>query len=121
MVVPGSGSGSGSKIFEIASVVEKPAAYETSTKQALVGRYVLNSVVFDIIERGLNAHAGYELTDALAQLLGEERLLALSLGQDSVRIDCGQPSGYLRAIVTAAKKDAVLSDCLLEFFSESVE
>ena len=64
----------------------------------MVGRYVLTPRIFHHL-RTMPPGAGGEiqLTDGIARLLGEERVLAYAF--DGRRYDCGSKLGYLEATV----------------------
>ncbi|MEX2588405.1 MAG: UTP--glucose-1-phosphate uridylyltransferase [Actinomycetota bacterium] len=85
----------------VRSVVEKPDPDDAPSDLALIGRYVLDPSVFDILET-LPAGAGGEiqLTDALAVLAGSGRLIARRFR--GRRWDAGTKQGYLQATVSLA-------------------
>ena len=64
----------------------------------MVGRYVLTPRIFDLLA-SVRPGAGGEiqLTDGIAALLAEERVLATRL--HGRRYDCGSKLGYLQATV----------------------
>ena len=87
-------SGSG----RITQIVEKPAPEEAPSDSAVVGRYLLAPEIFDKLERiGQGAGGEIQLTDGIAQLLGEQSIYAYSF--TGTRYDCGSKLGYLQATV----------------------
>ncbi len=82
----------------IVRMVEKPKPGTTTSTLAVVGRYVLTPSLFHHL-RTMPAGAGGEiqLTDGIARLLGEERVLAYEF--EGRRYDCGSKLGYLEATV----------------------
>ncbi len=82
----------------ITRIVEKPQPGSTPSTLAVVGRYVLTPRVFHHL-RTMPPGAGGEiqLTDGIARLLLEERVLAYRF--DGRRYDCGRKLGYLEATV----------------------
>jgi len=88
----------GGRWAPIGKIVEKPKPGTTSSTLAVVGRYVLTPRIFHHL-RGIAAGAGTEiqLTDAIAGLLVEERVLAFAF--EGRRYDCGSKLGYLEATV----------------------
>jgi UTP--glucose-1-phosphate uridylyltransferase len=82
----------------ISRMVEKPKPGTTPSTLAVVGRYVLTSRLFHHL-RTMPAGAGGEiqLTDGIARLLTEERVLAYAF--EGRRYDCGSKLGYLEATV----------------------
>lgn len=85
----------------VRAVVEKPHPDEAPSDLALIGRYVLDPSVFDILET-LPPGAGGEiqLTDALEVLAGRGRLMARRFR--GRRWDAGTKQGYLQATVSLA-------------------
>jgi UTP--glucose-1-phosphate uridylyltransferase len=88
----------GQRIARITRIVEKPKPGTSPSTLAVIGRYVLPSRIFHHL-RSVSAGAGGEiqLTDAIAALLKEERVLAYTF--DGRRYDCGSKLGYLEATV----------------------
>lgn len=82
----------------ISRIVEKPKPGSTPSTLAVVGRYVLTPRVFHHL-RTMPPGAGGEiqLTDGIARLLAEERVMAYRF--DGRRYDCGRKLGYLEATV----------------------
>jgi len=82
----------------IVEIVEKPAPADAPSNLAVVGRYLLTPEIFDKLENiGRGAGGEIQLTDGIANLLGEAAVYAYSF--DGVRYDCGSKLGYLQATV----------------------
>lgn len=99
------GTSVGERLMEVSGMVEKPKREDAPSRQAVVGRYILTPRIFDLLE-STERGAGNEiqLTDAIARLLKEERVLAYNfLGR---RFDCGSKLGYLKAQVEFALEHA---------------
>ena len=88
----------GERIGRIVRIVEKPKPGTTPSTLAVVGRYVLSPRIFHHL-RTMPPGAGGEiqLTDGIARLLLEERVLAYEF--EGRRYDCGSKLGYLEATV----------------------
>ncbi len=88
----------GERVGRITRIVEKPKPGTSSSTLAVVGRYVLSPRIFHHL-RTMPAGAGGEiqLTDGIARLLAEERVLAYEF--EGRRYDCGSKLGYLEATV----------------------
>jgi UTP--glucose-1-phosphate uridylyltransferase len=86
------------RLAPIRRIIEKPKPGTTSSTLAVVGRYVLSPRIFHHL-RTMPAGAGGEiqLTDGIAHLLAEERVLAYEF--EGRRYDCGSKLGYLQASV----------------------
>jgi UTP--glucose-1-phosphate uridylyltransferase len=104
----------------ISRIVEKPKPGTTPSTLAVVGRYVLTSRLFDHL-RAVSPGAGGEiqLTDGIAALLGEERVLAYAF--EGRRYDCGSKLGYLEATVDFGLKHPELADAFAAFLRQSGE
>jgi UTP--glucose-1-phosphate uridylyltransferase len=85
-------------LARIHSIVEKPKPADAPSNLGVIGRYVLTPRVFDILSE-IRPGAGGEiqLTDAISELLGQERVFAVRL--PGRRYDCGSKLGYLQATV----------------------
>jgi UTP--glucose-1-phosphate uridylyltransferase len=85
-------------IHEVGGLVEKPSPAKAPSRQAVIGRYVLEPSIFSILEN-LSTGAGgeYQLTDALHQVALQNQLLALEL--EGTRYDIGDKAGYLEAVL----------------------
>jgi UTP--glucose-1-phosphate uridylyltransferase len=93
----------------ISAIVEKPRPELAPSTLAVVGRYVLSSKIFGLLER-TRAGAGGEiqLTDGIAALLKEERALAYRF--EGRRFDCGSRIGLVEATIQYALDHDDLAD-----------
>jgi UTP--glucose-1-phosphate uridylyltransferase len=72
----------------VSYIVEKPAPADAPSNLAVVGRYLLNPIVFDKLEKtGRGAGGEIQLTDAIADMLDESPVYAHAFTGD--RYDCG--------------------------------
>ena len=88
-------------IVEINQMIEKPSIENAPSNLAIVGRYILDHRVFDILEkqeRGLSQEI--QLTDAISSQIGEMPCFGYRI-QDE-RFDCGSKLGFLQANVSFA-------------------
>ena len=106
----------GERIGRITRIVEKPKPGTSSSTLAVVGRYVLSPRIFHHL-RTMPPGAGGEiqLTDGIAQLLREERVLAYQF--DGRRYDCGSKLGYLEATVDFGLQHAEVGDAFARFLA----
>lgn len=82
----------------ITKIVEKPSPDKAPSNLAVVGRYLLDGSIFDKLETiGKGAGGEIQLTDGIAELLGEKAVYAYKFMGD--RYDCGSKVGYLKATV----------------------
>lgn len=99
----------GARLYEARSIVEKPAPERAPSTLAVVGRYVLTPRIFHFLENlGAGAGGEIQLTDAIAGLMGEEKVLGYEF--EGRRYDCGSKLGYLQATVEYALKHPDLKD-----------
>jgi UTP--glucose-1-phosphate uridylyltransferase len=114
-----SAEGSG-RVQTIESIVEKPKPDVAPSNLAVVGRYVLTARIFEHLE-ATRAGAGGEiqLTDAIARLLEEERVLAYRFA--GRRFDCGSKLGYLEATVAYGLKHAEVGTAFRRSLARFVE
>lgn len=88
-------------LMEVSGIIEKPSVDKAPSNQAVVGRYILTPRIFELLENTQRG-AGNEiqLTDAIAELLKEQRVLSYNF--EGRRFDCGSKLGYLKAQVEFA-------------------
>ena len=88
---------------QVHGIVEKPKPADAPTTLGVVGRYILTPRIFHHLEK-VQAGAGGEiqLTDGLAALMQEEKMLAYRF--KGTRYDCGSKLGYLKATVALGLK-----------------
>jgi UTP--glucose-1-phosphate uridylyltransferase len=97
------------RISMVESIVEKPAPEDAPSNLAVVGRYILTPHIFDLLEQTQQGAGGeIQLTDAIAELLKDEQVLAYAF--EGKRFDCGSKLGYLQATVEYALKHPELKD-----------
>lgn len=89
-------------VKQVHGMVEKPAADEAPSTFAAAGRYLLDTAVFDAIDR-ITPGAGGELqvTDAIALLISEGHPVHVVVHRGG-RHDLGNPGSYVRAFVDFA-------------------
>jgi len=101
----------------IARIVEKPKPGTSASTLAVVGRYVLTPRIFHHL-RTMPPGAGGEvqLTDGIARLIAEERVLAYAF--QGRRYDCGSKLGYLEATVDFGLKHPELATDFAAFLRD---
>jgi UTP--glucose-1-phosphate uridylyltransferase len=104
-------------IWNVTAIVEKPDPSVAPSCWAVVGRYVLEPSVFEhlsALEPGVGGE--YQLTDALAALAREGRLVATPI--PAKRYDTGNKLDYLKANVEFALKRPDLRDDFAAYLKE---
>ncbi|MEY4730196.1 MAG: hypothetical protein RL020_1354 [Pseudomonadota bacterium] len=92
-------------LHKVSGMVEKPKPADAPSTLAVVGRYILKPRIFHYLEKiGAGSGGEIQLTDGIAALLHEERVLAYEF--QGKRYDCGSKLGYLEATLAYALKHA---------------
>ena len=98
IITPGETRGAAT---EVRGLVEKPSPEDAPSRLGVVGRYILQPDVMDVLGRGERGAGGeIQLTDAMAQLIGNQSFHALKV--DAVRHDCGDKAGFVLANLAIA-------------------
>ena len=104
-------------VYEVLSLVEKPALAQAPSHLGIVGRYILTPRIFDVLKHTPPGKNGeIQLTDALQLLLKQsfrEGLYACEL--EGTRYDTGTPLGWLKANVALALKRQDIGPELREY------
>ncbi len=104
----------GQRLGRVEQIIEKPPIDEAPSDLAVVGRYILTPRIFSLLEKTRKGAGGeIQLTDAIADLLGEEAVMAYTF--DGQRYDCGSKIGYLKATVEYALKHPQLKQEFLQY------
>lgn len=89
------------RLYRAQDLVEKPAPGKAPSNMAIIGRYVVEPQIFDILERvEADSHGEIQLTDGL-RLLRHMRLV-YAYNPLTHRYDVGDKLGYLAATVDLA-------------------
>jgi UTP--glucose-1-phosphate uridylyltransferase len=93
----------GPQLELVSGIVEKPKPEDAPSTLAVVGRYVLSGKIFNFLEQlGAGAGGEIQLTDGIAALMEQERVLAYRY--HGRRYDCGSKLGYLKAMTAMGLK-----------------
>lgn len=86
------------RLLDVRGMVEKPQPEEAPSRHAIIGRYILTPRIFELLERTPLGRGGeLQLTDAIKQLLGDEKVYGYSF--EGKRFDAGDKLGMLKAMV----------------------
>lgn len=89
------------RLVSARGLVEKPRVGSAPSRLAIIGRYILDPGVFDLLENAAKGAGGeIQLTDALSAMLGSTPFHGLRY--DGVRYDCGDKVGFLHANIAFA-------------------
>jgi UTP--glucose-1-phosphate uridylyltransferase len=107
----------GERVATITKIVEKPKPGSTPSTLAVVGRYVLTPAIFDHLRAiGTGAGGEIQLTDGIARLMGQERVVAYRF--EGRRYDCGRKLGYLEATVALGLKHPETKEGFARFLAD---
>jgi UTP--glucose-1-phosphate uridylyltransferase len=99
------------KLAAVKGLVEKPAIDKAPSTLSIIGRYVLQPEIFEILDRKERGAGGeIQLTDAMAKLIGRQPFHGLRF--EGTRYDCGNKLGFLQANVAFAMLRDDLKDGL---------
>ncbi len=113
IITPGETRGTATEVF---GLVEKPKPEDAPSRLGVVGRYILQPELMDILGKGERGAGGeIQLTDGMAQLIGKQPFHALKV--DAVRHDCGDKAGFVLANLALALDRADLRPRIEEFLA----
>ena len=97
------------KHIAVEGLVEKPHPEDAPSTQAVVGRYILQPEVMDHLSKKMVGAGGeIQLTDAMAQMIGNQPFHALEF--EGTRFDCGSKIGWLMANLSMAAEDPLMAN-----------
>lgn len=106
VIDPGSTRG---KLTEVKGLVEKPRVEAAPSNLIISGRYILQPEVMRVLEhQGKGAGGEIQLTDAMAQMIGNQPFHAVTF--DGARYDCGSKTGYIEANLAVALSRPDIAD-----------
>ncbi|OGR01755.1 MAG: UTP--glucose-1-phosphate uridylyltransferase [Deltaproteobacteria bacterium RIFOXYD12_FULL_50_9] len=105
------------RVYRVDRMMEKPAPGTTDSDLAIIGRYILQPDIFDLLGRTTPGHGGeIQLTDALLALSKKRTMYAYEF--EGTRFDAGDKLGYLKAIVAFALRHPVLADDFRDYIKQ---
>lgn len=103
----------------INAIVEKPKPDVAPSTLAVVGRYVLDGSIFELLEKTTPGAGGeIQLTDAIATLLAEKPVHAYRF--QGTRFDCGTHIGLIEATIRYALDHEKLSDAARSMMQDAL-
>ncbi|MDR1235320.1 MAG: UTP--glucose-1-phosphate uridylyltransferase [Mycoplasmataceae bacterium] len=105
------------QICEIESMIEKPTTAKAPSTLAITGRYILTPEIFKYLGKQQLGYGGeIQLTDAIIQLLQEQKVYAINY--EGIRYDIGAKSGLVKANIDFALKDPEISQDIKDYIVE---
>ncbi len=106
-------------VFAIKDIVEKPPSLEKAPSDLTISaRYIIESDIFQAIERTASRQGVKLLTDCLMTLAANGRVIAVENRPEDTVYDIGSPELYARAFVRLALKDPAMCDAMRSLISE---
>lgn len=108
------------RIYKVTDMNEKPSPEEAFSEFAILGRYVLTSDVFELLENTPPGYGGeIQLTDSLKSLCKISPVVAVDfIGQ---RYDTGNMKGFLEATIDFALRNPNVGPWLKDFLIEKAK
>ncbi|MCR5559018.1 UTP--glucose-1-phosphate uridylyltransferase GalU [Schwartzia sp. (in: firmicutes)] len=106
-------------VWKAVDLIEKPSIDEAPSNLAVLGRYVLEPEIFEILEHTEPGRGGeIQLTDAIRELAKKKPVYAYNFfGR---RYDIGDKEGFLEATVEQALKQPELRDRFMAYLVKSI-
>lgn len=106
-------------MYKVQSLVEKPSVEAAPSTQAIVGRYILSPMIFEMLERITpDAKGEIQLTEAIDLLLSREPIFSYLI--QGKRYDVGDKFGFLQASIDFALKRPDLKKQLEQYLLDSL-
>ncbi len=120
IITPDDDISSPENLIAVKALVEKPRPEAAPSNLAIVGRYIIESGVFDVLSKIDRGSGGeFQLTDALAARIGSVPFYGFSFS--GTRYDCGSKLGFLQAnIAFALSRDDLADDLSAWLKAEAV-
>ena len=84
--------------WTLLDIIEKPDNDKAPSDMGVVGRYILNPSIFDLLKNTEKGSGGeIQLTDAIAKQIKKEKVYAYEF--KGKRFDCGNKLGFLQATI----------------------
>jgi UTP--glucose-1-phosphate uridylyltransferase len=102
---------------EVLGLVEKPDPSVAPSRLGVIGRYILQPEVMQVLDAGEQGAGGeIQLTDAMAKLIGRQPFHALKV--NAVRHDCGDKAGFVIANLALALERDDLGQTLRDYIAK---
>jgi UTP--glucose-1-phosphate uridylyltransferase len=110
----------GNRFYGVNSLVEKPAREDAPSNLAIMGRYILNPRIFEVLENQEPGAGGeIQLTDAIAELNKHEAVYAYDF--EGTRYDVGEKMGFIQTTIEFALQREDLKADLLDYLTNVME
>jgi len=105
--------------IEILNLVEKPSKETAPSNLAVVGRYILEPAIFDVLEKqNRGASDEIQLTDAIASRIGKSVCAGYKFSEE--RFDCGSKLGFIKANIKFSIQRNEMKNELIKWLKEDI-
>jgi UTP--glucose-1-phosphate uridylyltransferase len=105
--------------IEILNLVEKPSKETAPSNLAVVGRYILEPAIFDVLEKqNRGASDEIQLTDAIASRIGKSVCTGYKFSEE--RFDCGSKLGFIKANIKFSIQRNEMKNQLIKWLKEEI-
>ena len=105
--------------IEILNLVEKPSKETAPSNLAVVGRYILEPAIFDVLEKqNRGASNEIQLTDAIASRIGKSICTGYKFSEE--RFDCGSKLGFIQANIKFSIQRKEMKNELTKWLKEEI-
>ena len=106
-------------VTEILELVEKPSADKAPSNEAVVGRYIIEPAVFDVLEKqNRGASNEIQLTDAIASRIGKSLCSGYKFSGE--RFDCGSKLGFIQANIKLSLQRPAIKKELMSWLQHEI-
>ena len=106
-------------VTEILGLVEKPSADKAPSNEAVVGRYIIEPAVFDVLEKqNRGASNEIQLTDAIASRIGKSLCSGYKFSGE--RFDCGSKLGFIQANIKLSLQRPTIKKELMSWLQHEI-
>ena len=106
-------------VTEILGLVEKPSADKAPSNEAVVGRYIIEPAVFDVLEKqNRGASNEIQLTDAIASRIGKSLCSGYKFSGE--RFDCGSKLGFIQANIKLSLQKPAIKKELMSWLQHEI-
>jgi UTP--glucose-1-phosphate uridylyltransferase len=107
-------------LYRINDLIEKPTKEKAPSNLAILGRYILSSEIFNILEHQSEGSGGeIQLTDAIAALNKRNPVYAYNFS--GTRYDVGEKFGFIKTTIEFALQRDDIRNKLLDYMKECID
>jgi UTP--glucose-1-phosphate uridylyltransferase len=105
--------------IEILNLLEKPSKETAPSNLAVVGRYILEPAIFDVLEKQKRGASNeIQLTDAIASRIGKSICTGYKFSEE--RFDCGSKLGFIQANIKFSIQRKEMKNELTKWLKEEI-